>query len=47
MDEKIERKLQNFFSQYKELQYKKGEMLVRAGDTPQGIFYLTQGSVKM
>src|SRR5664279_1714395 len=47
MDEGIENKLKAFFTQFKRQEYKKGEILVRADDDPAGIFYLTQGNVKM
>lgn len=42
----IQEKLDRFFFQFKEQKYKKGEILVRAGDNPPGIFYLKTGSVK-
>lgn len=47
MNEQVAKKLEDFFSQFKYQQYKKGEILVRADDDPQGIFYLTDGFVKM
>lgn len=47
MDETAQRKLEHFFIHYKELQFKKGEILIRAEDDPQGIFYITKGTVKM
>lgn len=46
MDEKIKQKLESFFSQFKHLTFKKGEILIRANDDPQGIFYLKKGTVK-
>lgn len=38
--------LDKFFSKYKSLNYKKGEILIRADDTPSGIFLLKEGIVK-
>jgi CRP/FNR family transcriptional regulator, cyclic AMP receptor protein len=35
-----------FYSQFKMRSYKKGEMLIRSDDNPQGIFYLTHGYVR-
>ena len=35
--------LNNFYKQFPVRYYKKGEMLIRADDDPQGIFYLTKG----
>ena len=46
MDVKISTKLEAFFTQYKQQTYKKGEILVRAGDEPQGVFYLKKGVVR-
>ncbi len=46
MDKLVSGKLENFFSKYKYQQYKKGEILIRADDSPSGIFYLKQGNVK-
>lgn len=38
--------LDTFFSQFRPYKYKKGEILVRAGDDPSGIFYITKGRIK-
>lgn len=46
MNEEIAKKLAKFFSKFKTSKYKKGEILIRAGDNPSGIFYLTEGYVK-
>lgn len=46
MDESVAKKIGQFFTQYKDQQYKKGELLIRADDAPAGIFYLTEGRVK-
>lgn len=47
MDEQISKKLKVFFTRYKKQTYKKGEILVRADDDPAGVFYLTDGYVRM
>lgn len=47
MDEQVSRKLEEFFTQFKKQTYRKGEILVRADDDPSGIFYLTEGQVRM
>lgn len=46
MDIKIAYKLDDFFSNFKHQIYKKGEILIRADDDPQGIFYLKKGIVR-
>ncbi len=43
----IEEKVLVFFQHYKKQNYKKGELLIRADDQPQGIFYLKSGTVKV
>ncbi len=43
----VEEKVLAFFSKYKNQKYKKGELLIRADDQPQGIFYLMNGNVKV
>ncbi len=43
----IEEKVLVFFQQHKKQKYKKGELLIRADDQPQGIFYLKSGTVKV
>lgn len=47
MDKEIEKKVEAFFDRYKKQTYRKGEILVRADDAPSGVFYLTEGQVKM
>lgn len=42
----ISQKLDSFFTAYKHLSYKKGEILIRADDNPSGISYIKQGYVK-
>lgn len=39
-------KLEEFFSQFKLLHYKKREIILRADETPSGIFYLQKGFVR-
>jgi CRP-like cAMP-binding protein len=46
MDEAVAKKIEYFFTRYKEQVYKKGELLIRADDAPAGIYYLTEGRVK-
>ena len=46
MDTEIVKKIDAFFSQFKLQHYKKGEIVIRVDDTPPGVFYLTEGSVK-
>lgn len=46
MNQIISDKIEAFFTQYKKQSYKKEEILIRAGDDPSGVFYLTEGAVK-
>jgi len=46
MNQTISEKIAAFFTKYKYQIYKKGELLIRADDSPSGIFYLTDGYVK-
>lgn len=46
MDGKVAKKLEEFFIRYKHQEYKKGEILLRADDEPQGVFYLIKGVVR-
>ena len=39
--------IDTFFSKYTKLQYKKGEIILRAGDPPPGVLYLKKGFVRM
>lgn len=39
-------KLNNFFSKFKKHHYKKGEMILRGGDAPQGVYFINKGYVK-
>ena len=46
MDTEIAKKIDTFFTQYKHVTYKKGEIVIRADDDPGGIFYLVSGNVR-
>lgn len=46
MNQVISEKIEKFFTQYKKQSHKKGELLIRAGDTPSGIWYLKKGTIK-
>lgn len=46
MDDKVAGKIDEFFSRFKTQKYKKGEILIRAGDDLSSIFYLKVGRVK-
>ena len=39
--------LENFYSQYKILGYKKGDNIIRTDEIPQGVYYVVSGFVKM
>lgn len=42
----IAERLNKFFSKFKKLQYKKGELILRGGDSPQGVYFIEKGYVK-
>ena len=46
MSDTIIGKLNNFFSKFKKHHYKKGEVILRAGDSPQGVYFIDKGYVK-
>lgn len=46
MNPVINKKFEDFFRQYKNQKYKKGEILVRADDEPSGVFCLIEGVVR-
>src|SRR5437870_336303 len=46
MDIKIKTKVDKFFSKHQTLKFKKGQLLIRAGDSSPGIFYLKEGIVR-
>ena len=39
-------KLNNFFSKYKKYSFKKGEVILRGGDAPQGVYFIGKGYVR-
>lgn len=41
------RKLDEFFSRFKKLTYKKGETILRAGEEPRGVYFLKKGYVRL
>lgn len=43
----IQRTIDDFFVKYTKLHYKKGEIILRAGDPPPGVLHLTRGLVRM
>lgn len=46
MDKSVKNKLEQFFQKFTLLSFKKNEVILRAGDTPKGIFYLKKGLVR-
>lgn len=42
----IAEKLNKFFSKFKKHYYKKGEMILRGGDSPQGVYFINKGYIK-
>lgn len=46
MQADVQKKLEKFFSGYRQIKYKKGELLLRADDPPPGIFLLKGGVVR-
>lgn len=46
MDTILQKVLDTFFQKYTRLKYKKGEVILRAEDTPQGVFYLKRGYIR-
>ena len=47
MDSVAATKVEKFFKNYRQQEYKKGEILIRADDDPTGAYYLKKGMVKM
>lgn len=39
--------LEKFFDQFRRLNYKKGEVIIRPNDEPSGVFYINRGYVKV
>ena len=46
MDKTVTEKLEAFFTKYKHQTYKKGEILIRADEEPQGVFFLKIGIIR-
>src|SRR5690348_16741745 len=46
MDDQIKEKLNNFFSNYHQQKYKKGEIIIEADSQPEAVFYITEGVVR-
>lgn len=46
MEKSLKNKLEHFFQKFTFLSFKKNEVILRAGDTPPGIFYLKKGLVR-
>lgn len=46
MDSILQKVLDTFFQKFTRLKYKKGEIILRAEDPPQGVFYLKRGYVR-
>lgn len=46
METTVAKKVDDFFTKHTHQTYKKGSILIRAGDNPSGIFYLKDGLVK-
>lgn len=46
MDPEKTKEFETFYQQFTTRKYKKGEVLIRADDDPQGIFYLSKGYVR-
>ncbi|OGG12751.1 hypothetical protein A3D77_06870 [Candidatus Gottesmanbacteria bacterium RIFCSPHIGHO2_02_FULL_39_11] len=46
MNNKIINKLDDFFEKFSFCRYKKGQILINAGEEPSGIFYLKNGTVR-
>ncbi len=46
MDQGVKTKLSNFFEKGKTINYKKGEVIIRSEDTPQGVYYVKDGYIR-
>src|SRR3972149_12259203 len=46
MEAAVLKKLENFFGQFKSVNYKKNEIILRAGEPIFGVFYLKKGYVR-
>lgn len=47
MEESVLKKLEKFFSKKKIINYKKGEIIIRSDDVPQGVYYVKKGYVSL
>ena len=47
MEQQISEKLNNFFSRFKKLSFKKGETILRPDDKPSGVLYLKKGYTRV
>lgn len=45
-NEAIIKKLENYFSNFPSTNFKKGQILIRAGSNPKGVYYIEEGVVK-
>lgn len=43
----VSNKLEKFFSHFKSIHYRKHEIVIRADDTPQGVYYVKEGFVRL
>lgn len=46
MNPDIKQKLENFFNQYPAITHKKGEIIIRADETPAGVFFIQKGVIR-
>ena len=46
MSNSVAEKLAKFFSKFKKHHYKKGEVILRGGDAPQGVYFIDKGYVR-
>ncbi|MFH0864416.1 MAG: Crp/Fnr family transcriptional regulator [Candidatus Gottesmanbacteria bacterium] len=47
MDNTLNDKLENFFSQFKQVTFSKGEIIIRPDNTPQGVYFIKEGYARM
>lgn len=47
MEKQASEKLNNFFSGFKKISFKKGETILRPNDEPNGVFYLIEGYARL
>lgn len=46
MSNSVSERLREFFSKFKKYHYKKGEVILRGGDNPQGVYFIDKGYVR-